>query len=201
MRGKSSTHSSSLITSSPNASLRPLHPFPGSPADHGHRQRHARFFFRWRSAIYSAEHAIAHALQLHRTRAQTFSISAANRRAPARSRSASRRSWTACCRCWRVCSDCGVPLSVDTCKPEVMRAAIQRRRGHDQRCQCAARRRVPCKRWLIPDVAVCLMHMQGEPHTMQHDPRYQDVVAEVKDFSGGAYCGGGSGRHRAASAS
>jgi dihydropteroate synthase len=31
-------------------------------------------------------------------------------------------------------------------------------------------------------VDVCLMHMQGEPRTMQEDPRYEDVVAEVCDF-------------------
>ena len=30
--------------------------------------------------------------------------------------------------------------------------------------------------------AVCLMHMQGEPRTMQAQPRYDDVVAEVRDF-------------------
>jgi dihydropteroate synthase len=32
------------------------------------------------------------------------------------------------------------------------------------------------------DAAICLMHMQGEPRTMQSDPRYSDVVAEVRDF-------------------
>jgi dihydropteroate synthase len=33
-----------------------------------------------------------------------------------------------------------------------------------------------------PSVQVCLMHMQGEPRTMQHNPHYDDVVVEVKDF-------------------
>ena len=32
------------------------------------------------------------------------------------------------------------------------------------------------------EVDVCLMHMQGNPRTMQQNPRYDDVVAEVKDF-------------------
>jgi dihydropteroate synthase len=32
--------------------------------------------------------------------------------------------------------------------------------------------------------AVCLMHMQGDPASMQHDPQYSDVVAEVADFLG-----------------
>src|SRR5712692_1513397 len=35
------------------------------------------------------------------------------------------------------------------------------------------------------DVAVCLMHMQGEPRTMQLEPRYGDVVAEVRAFLAG----------------
>lgn len=78
-------------------------------------------------------------------------------------------------------SDCGVPLSVDTLKPEVMRAAI--RAGADMindvnaLCSEGALQ-------VVADsaVAVCLMHMQGEPRTMQHSPQYQDVVAEVKAF-------------------
>ncbi len=72
-------------------------------------------------------------------------------------------------------------ISVDTMKPEVMRAA------------CAAGAEI------INDVnalrapgaltaaaetgaAVCLMHMQGEPRTMQHHPEYGDVVQEIRDF-------------------
>ena len=35
-------------------------------------------------------------------------------------------------------------------------------------------------------VPVCLMHMQGTPGTMQDDPRYVDVVAEVRRVPGGA---------------
>ena len=34
----------------------------------------------------------------------------------------------------------------------------------------------------LSDAAVCLMHMQGEPRTMQVDPKYDDVVAEVSEF-------------------
>jgi dihydropteroate synthase len=76
--------------------------------------------------------------------------------------------------------DCGVPLSVDTCKPEVMRAALESGadmindiRGFDtpQAVEAVAR----------ADCALCLMHMQGEPRTMQQHPVYQDVVAEVRD--------------------
>ena len=74
-----------------------------------------------------------------------------------------------------------VPISIDTSKPEVMRAAVAAGAGmiNDVRAlrapgalQTAAQLGVP----------VCLMHMQGEPRTMQEDPRYDDVVQEVKEF-------------------
>ena len=74
-----------------------------------------------------------------------------------------------------------VPISVDTSKPEVMRAAVAAGAGliNDVRAlraegalEAAADLRVP----------VCLMHMQGEPRTMQEAPHYGDVVAEVKRF-------------------
>jgi dihydropteroate synthase len=74
-----------------------------------------------------------------------------------------------------------VPISVDTSKPEVMRAAVAAGAGliNDVRAlrlpgalETAARLGTP----------VCLMHMQGEPATMQREPRYGDVVREVRDF-------------------
>jgi len=74
-----------------------------------------------------------------------------------------------------------VPVSVDTSKPEVMRAAVAAGAGmindvmalqHDGALQAASDCSVP----------VCLMHMQGEPRTMQDDPQYGDVVADVTTF-------------------
>jgi dihydropteroate synthase len=74
-----------------------------------------------------------------------------------------------------------VPVSVDTCKPEVMRRAIAA--GASMINDIFALR--------APDAldvvarsraAVCLMHMQGEPRTMQQAPHYRDVVAEVESF-------------------
>jgi dihydropteroate synthase len=80
-------------------------------------------------------------------------------------------------------SDCGVPLSVDTLKPEVMRAAI--RAGADMINDVNALRAEGALQAVAESgVAVCLMHMQGQPGTMQHSPLYQDVVAEVKTFLG-----------------
>jgi dihydropteroate synthase len=78
--------------------------------------------------------------------------------------------------------DCGVPLSVDTVKPEVMLTAIAA--GADLINDIAALQAPGALAAVAesPSVAVCLMHMRGEPRTMQADPHYDDVVAEVRDF-------------------
>lgn len=74
-----------------------------------------------------------------------------------------------------------VPISIDTSRPEVMRAAVAAGAGmindvyalrRDGALEAAAELGVP----------VCLMHMLGEPRSMQDDPRYDDVVAEVHRF-------------------
>lgn len=74
-----------------------------------------------------------------------------------------------------------VPLSVDTSKPEVIREAI--RLGvaliNDVR---ALRLPGALEAVAAQPVAVCVMHMQGEPSVMQQTPRYGDVVAEVESF-------------------
>jgi dihydropteroate synthase len=75
----------------------------------------------------------------------------------------------------------GIAVSVDTSKPDVMRAAIAAGASmiNDVR---ALRAPGALEAVAGSDVGVCLMHMQGEPATMQVDPRYDDVVAEVRDF-------------------
>ncbi|MGK0674435.1 MAG: dihydropteroate synthase [Halothiobacillaceae bacterium] len=76
---------------------------------------------------------------------------------------------------------CPVPLSLDSSKPEVMREAI--RLGitlvNDVRAL-----RLPGALEVVCEggVAVCLMHMRGEPHVMQDLARYDDVVEEVENF-------------------
>jgi dihydropteroate synthase len=74
-----------------------------------------------------------------------------------------------------------VPISVDTSKPEVIAAATAAGASliNDVR---ALREPGALDAAARTDAAVCLMHMQGEPRTMQSDPQYQDVVAEVRDF-------------------
>ena len=73
-----------------------------------------------------------------------------------------------------------VPLSVDTYKPEVMQAAIAA--GASMVNDVNALRAPGALETVAGSQAgVCLMHMQGEPRTMQDEPRYRDVVTEVRD--------------------
>ncbi len=74
-----------------------------------------------------------------------------------------------------------LPISIDTSKPGVMRAAVAAGASiindvyalqADGALQTAVELQQP----------VCLMHMQGEPRTMQKEPQYEDVVAEVTQF-------------------
>jgi dihydropteroate synthase len=81
----------------------------------------------------------------------------------------------------RALRDVPVPLSVDTAKPEVMAAAIAE--GASMINDIAALQAPGAIEAVAHgDAAVCLMHMQGEPRTMQASPSYGDVVAEVKAF-------------------
>jgi len=74
-----------------------------------------------------------------------------------------------------------IPISIDTSKPEVMRQAVEAGATminsiwalqQDNELETAAEL----------GVSVCLMHMQGTPETMQNNPTYTDVVAEVMEF-------------------
>ena len=74
-----------------------------------------------------------------------------------------------------------VPLSVDTRRPRVMRAALAA--GAAMVNDVGALRAPGALEAVAPGgCAVCLMHMQGQPATMQQAPHYADVVGEVKDF-------------------
>jgi dihydropteroate synthase len=78
-------------------------------------------------------------------------------------------------------ADAGVPLSVDTQKPELMREAVAAGaamvndvNGFQAPGALAAVAGSNC--------AICIMHKQGDPQTMQQAPQYADVVAEVRDY-------------------
>ena len=76
----------------------------------------------------------------------------------------------------------GVPVSIDTAKSEVARRALEL--GAELVNDVTALRGDPELAGVVADGGgyLCLMHMQGEPRTMQVDPRYDDVAGEVAAF-------------------
>jgi dihydropteroate synthase len=75
-----------------------------------------------------------------------------------------------------------VPVSIDTVKADVARVALEL--GAEMVNDVTALRGDPAMARVIAESGayVCLMHMQGEPRTMQLEPRYDDVVSEVAAF-------------------
>ena len=75
--------------------------------------------------------------------------------------------------------DSGAAISIDTCKAEVMRAALAE--GADMINDVTGMRAAQARAVVAqhPNCGVCVMHMQGEPRTMQQNPHYEDVVREV----------------------
>lgn len=77
--------------------------------------------------------------------------------------------------------DCGKPLSIDTYKPEVMRETVAA--GADMINDINGFRAPGALAALAEsDCALCIMHMQKDPLSMQLKPEYQDVVADVSTF-------------------
>ncbi|MEZ5561647.1 MAG: dihydropteroate synthase [Gammaproteobacteria bacterium] len=74
-----------------------------------------------------------------------------------------------------------IPISIDTCNAEVMQAAVAA--GASMINDVSALGRPGALAAAVAaGVPVCLMHMQGDPQTMQRRPSYIDVVTEVRDF-------------------
>ena len=80
-----------------------------------------------------------------------------------------------------VVAETGLPVSIDTSKPGVMRAAVAAGAAMINDV-FALRAEGALKTAAGLGVPVCLMHMQGRPRDMQHRPSYQDVVGEVEAF-------------------
>jgi len=80
-----------------------------------------------------------------------------------------------------IAKNLAVPISIDTSKPNVMKAAVAAGAGMINDVQAL---RVSGAIEAVADlkVPVCLMHMQGKPRTMQEKPCYGDVLSEVKSF-------------------
>ncbi|MEO5830226.1 MAG: dihydropteroate synthase [Rhodanobacter sp.] len=74
-----------------------------------------------------------------------------------------------------------LPIAIDTSRPEVMRAAVSAGAGMVNDVY-ALRRDGALDAVAELGVPVCLMHMQGEPRSMQEEPHYDDVVGEVHRF-------------------
>jgi dihydropteroate synthase len=79
-------------------------------------------------------------------------------------------------------AESAIPISIDTMKPAVARAAVAA--GATMWNDITALRHAPESLGVAAELRceVVLMHMQGEPGTMQAEPRYDDVVAEVEAF-------------------
>jgi len=81
----------------------------------------------------------------------------------------------------RLRAEFDVPVSIDTSKPELMRLAVA---AGANLVNDVSALTAPCAIEMLAalDVPVCLMHMQGEPRTMQQTPQYGDVVADILDY-------------------
>lgn len=131
----------------------------------------------WRG---DADAAIAHGLQLVEEGAHILDLGAESSR-PGAQAIATRQEIDRLLPVLEGLANCGVPLSVDTVKPEVMREVLSA--GADMINDINALRAPDTLDLLASSTAsVCLMHMQGGPQTMQQAPQYVDVVQEVADF-------------------
>lgn len=126
------------------------------------------------------ETAIAHARQLVSEGAELLDVGAESTRPGAGSVTAEEE-WARLAPVLEGVVSLGVPISVDTSKPEVMRRAVAAGAAMINDVM-ALRTQGALEAAAASDAAVCLMHMQGEPRTMQQDPHYGDVVREVVDF-------------------
>ena len=132
-------------------------------------------------AHFDADAAIAHGLKLAEEGADLLDIGGESTRPGAQEISVEEELRRVIPVIERLARDTALPISIDTGKPEVMRAAVEAGAGmindvyalrREGALDAAAQLRVP----------VVLMHMQGEPRTMQVQPEYDDVVGEVHRF-------------------
>ena len=129
----------------------------------------------------STDAAVAHALKLAEAGADLLDIGGESTRPGAQEVSLEEELRRVVPVIERLARQTGLPISVDTCKPEVMRAAVQAGAGMINDV-CALRREGALDTAAALGVPVVLMHMLGEPRSMQDDPRYDDVVAQVHRF-------------------
>jgi dihydropteroate synthase len=131
----------------------------------------------WRSR----EDAMMHALRMAAAGADLIDIGGESTRPGAQPVSAAEEMERTIPLIERLHDELLMPISIDTSKPEVMRAAAEAGAGLINDV-FALRREGALETAVELGLPVCLMHMQGEPGSMQQDPRYDDVVAEVESF-------------------
>ena len=129
----------------------------------------------------SVEAAVAHALQLAREGADILDIGGESTRPGAADVSLDEELSRVIPLIERLAKETPLPISIDTSKPEVMRAAVAAGAGMINDVY-ALRREGALDAAAELGVPVVLMHMQGEPRSMQQAPDYDDVVAEVHRF-------------------
>ncbi len=129
----------------------------------------------------SAEAGIAHCKRLAEEGADILDIGGESSRPGAQALSIDEE-WARIEPVLAAAAQLGMPISIDTCKPEVMRRALLE--GADIINDIHALERTGALEALAqhPAAGVCLMHMRGEPQTMQGLTGYVDVVAEVAAY-------------------
>jgi dihydropteroate synthase len=127
------------------------------------------------------EHALVHAHAMVEQGADLIDVGGESTRPGARSISEAEELDRVLPLIERLAAELSVPISVDTSKPGVMAAALSAGAAmvNDVTALAASG---ALEQLAASDAAVCLMHMQGEPRSMQADPRYDDVVGEVGQF-------------------
>lgn len=78
-------------------------------------------------------------------------------------------------------ADAAIPISVDTQKPALMREAVAAGASMVNDV-CGFRAPGAFEAVAASQAAICIMHMQGGPRTMQHDPHYADVIQDVRGY-------------------
>lgn len=125
--------------------------------------------------------AVAHALRLAEEGADVLDIGGESTRPGAKDVSVDEELARVIPVIERLARETALPISIDTSKPEVMRAAVAAGAGMINDVY-ALRREGALDAAAALGVPVVLMHMQGEPRSMQDAPDYEDVVADVHRF-------------------
>ena len=129
----------------------------------------------------TTEAAVAHALQLAEEGADILDIGGESTRPGAQEVTLEEELRRVIPVVERLAKETSLPISIDTSKPEVMRAAVAAGAGMVNDVY-ALRREGALDAAAELGVPVVLMHMLGEPRSMQDEPRYDDVVADVHRF-------------------